>query len=911
MTGTPVIESASTNAKYGQKTGVAFEDYLSSWADYIWRQQKQVRKLVEMSVTIHRRARGLTISDQYGGYGTRTTTQGQWLDYDPDQDGGPVHPINIVNQAISTNKNACLQSNVAIEVNSRNASAKHKQIALRWQRVADYLDMETWDEATRNFIFDATQKDGTLLVRSYPKEKSSQSVPQVGQSNLGLAVYHCPECKAPGITQAEMPEESEGMAEMQVPCTKCGTPVDAVAKSISSLSLNEGEVPVYDIETELIPFYNFTIDTYGAKIKGIQGAKWLQVQKLTDRMELETRYPHMQFAGAQNWCYPLRCDYALASADWSYLNGWGINRGTWEFDRMEERSIHLHEDAYSNYRAPADYEFINAKGKRTFTIKKDQSIKDAWNALYPDQDITGFKFVWSDERVLEVCDPEVEEVDFRKTFSDVHWSRESGTYLSSPFYSIVTIQDDITLLNTLHTNIVSRNAWNPVYYNSLIFDKADFAQEYIGSKNAALGPDGDIQKTAMQLPVATPSPHLQTQLTFLWEIKDSVTAVTPAMRGEQQRDTPYAAQRQQLEQSYGNLTSVLKSFAQCKTSTFKQQANLCKQRWTLEQFQRVGSMFGEPWGEEEVEEMCAIDFDQDLRISYRSGSEMPQSNLSKEMKFFGALQQLMPFVEAFPQLLGSDKLTQILQKIDEYGDFDFDLTGLEVNELLAQKRFMELAEICQQYASVTLDQLDQMRQQVVALEPPKPEAIAQAQQLAQTGDAQAQALMKPTPITALDLLTEQIFHQSEIRFSPYEDLDQQKSFFVEALRGEQGKTNVNVVLVEMLTTLLGMLDQALQQKQQEAMQNDPQVAMAREQAANEKEEADADRQVDIAKIQSDDMNQAADRELEEREMKATIAVDLMKVGAEQEHDMSKTVIQGKIQKEVQAAKPMPKPPKKK
>lgn len=867
-----------------------FESWLYSWAEFIRREQWKTRKLVEMSVTLHRRDRGLTLSDMCGRYGIRPSTEGYWLDYNQDLDG-EIHPINIVTPAITTNTNACLQSNAEVEVKSANASALHKQIAMKWEKVSDYFERIDWDEVSRTFIFDAAQKDGTVLIETVITKGEKTTVPRVGDGGIALAVYNCEQC-GPGVTQTDakpmehaepdaddmggMPDgDADDAYEAEVDCPKCQSKVPAMVKRMGGESLSEAAIETKKITSEIVPFYNFAIDTYNAKIKGIKGAKWLQKQTLWDRMKLESKYNRLSFPGSSLWSYPICVDYALANADWGYLNQQLRNSGFSQFDMFEVREIYLHEEAYENYRAPSDFEFINGKGEKCFTIKKGQTIGEAQEAMYG-ADQHGFKFVWNDQWLLDIVGPEMEEINFRERFTDIHWDRKSGSYLSSPNYSIVYIQDDITILNTMDHNIIARNAVVPVYYNSLVFDKGDFSQEYIGSKNAGLLPDADMTKTAFSLPIPTPSPYLQNKIGFLWQVKDTVSQVTPAMRGEEQKGAPYAAQRQQLEQSYGSLTAVLKSFAQCKVETFRNKARLASKHWTLEQFQRVGSMFGEIWTEEDIDEMCNIDFDADLIITYRQGSEMPSTAMTKELKFYGALQQLIPLITANGQPLDQNAMQQIMKKIDENGEFDFDLTGLEVNELIAQKRYIDLATICKQYEDVTFEEIQQMQETVVSVEPPDDATMQQAIALAQSAPddpnaaAQAKQMVAGTPITALDLMTERIFAESGIRFSQYEDLPSEAQFFVEMLRAEIGKTKPNEVLRMSLEALLGMMTQMIDQMEQEAMAKSPEAMAAKVAADAEAETAGQDRedtkQLEAKNSEDAQKDKEADRELKREEM---------------------------------------------
>lgn len=896
-----------------QQLGIEFETYLYGWVMHIRAEQEYTRELAQAAVTMHVRSRGVTISDMVSGYGTRQETTGRWLQYDPNQDG-EVHPINIVGPAITTNKNACLQSNAEIDVDSANASAKSKQIAMRWKRVAEYFERTGWTEGKRSLMFDDAQKGGTLQVEVYCKKSEKQIVPRLQEKERGIGAISCEAC---GYADLLNVEEFVEEGEVEMPCPKCNAPARAAVASEKALMLDEVEEDTYEICDRIVPFFNFAIDMYGAKIGGLETAGWLKTFWLRDLTYMQTHYPGLTFAGPGLWSYQARADWALSRGRFDYLNrqprqvGWG-----WGHERYEEEAIYLTEDSYSSYRAPEDYEFVDANGNLTFKIKKGQSIAEAQQEMYG-RNPGGFKFYWCEDRLLAIPSIDDEEANFRHKFSDLHWSRESGSYLSSPNYSIVYIQDDITLLNTLNHNIIARNAVNPLFFDSLVFEEGDFSNEFIGSKNAAMMPDFDIRKAVTSLPIPTPSPYLSQQMQWLWSIKDSVSQVTPAMRGEQDKGTPYAAQRQQLEQSYGNLTSVLKSFAQCKVSVFRNKARLAAAKWTNKQFQEVGSMFGEPWTDEDVEEMCSIDLDKDLIVSYRPGSEMPSTPLGKEMKFFGALAQLMPFVQAFPQLIGSDKLTQILQKIDEFGEFDFDLTGLETNELVAQKRYSALAEICAEYSKMSLEEVAAARANVKAEDPPPPEAIQQSIQLAQSApddpevQAQAQAMVQPTPITEFDLIAEDVFTKAQIQFSEYEDLEMQKGFFIEMLRGEIGKTQPNFMLIAILEELLGMMIEFLRGKQAEEMANNPEVQAAA--AADEAAKADAaaDRELKVGEMAL--KAEMQDKEIAARKEESELGMmkELLAQSADQEHQSEMKGVDAAMAAEAaeaaEAAKNTPRP----
>src|SRR5688572_16558918 len=91
------VTSALTKDRYLERTknrrttSHKPEEYLLLWDQRIRNEERETRKLNEMYVTMHRRFRGVTISDAFGYFGSRPETEGRWIDYDPDLDG-EVHP---------------------------------------------------------------------------------------------------------------------------------------------------------------------------------------------------------------------------------------------------------------------------------------------------------------------------------------------------------------------------------------------------------------------------------------------------------------------------------------------------------------------------------------------------------------------------------------------------------------------------------------------------------------------------------------------------------------------------------------------------------------------------------------------------------------------------------------------------
>ena len=94
-----------------------FEQYLQRHAAQIRYVQDRMFSLIQQWVMVNRRYRGVTISDQIGGFSHDPDYSGMWIDpVFENPDAPDVHPINIVRPDIRANVNACLQANPSIEI---------------------------------------------------------------------------------------------------------------------------------------------------------------------------------------------------------------------------------------------------------------------------------------------------------------------------------------------------------------------------------------------------------------------------------------------------------------------------------------------------------------------------------------------------------------------------------------------------------------------------------------------------------------------------------------------------------------------------------------------------------------------------------------------------------------------------
>lgn len=814
------------------------EQYFLLWHERLERESDSaMRRLIEMYVAVHRRYRGVTVSDQTGYFGTRPETRGLWIDHDPNQDG-EVHPINIVRPDIRANTAALLQVNVGIDVEPASADARNRQRAERIQAMVDFFERDTWTEGERALIFDGIQKEGTVQIETYLDRDAGreQIVPYSNQTQTQVMHLRCDGCD-----YSTEKVEFEAERDLGNTCPNCGGPADTITENLAGFGLGENKYKTVEIAHKVHAGFNFCIDRKGARTKGIQSAKYLQIMDLAERGELEDEYPQFTFDAPFEWSYQLKCQHALACADWTILySGWVPALDSYEWDLFEKKTIFLHESAYRNYVSPSDWEFVDARGRVKLSISRGEKLSEAVQSMYG-KDCKGLRLVFVNERLIDIETPPDFEPNFRKCFTDVHFNRDSGSYHSLPHWDSVQIQDDITMFNTLKTETAARNSIEPVWFNSEVFDIHDFGRDYIPSKDGALDQTTDIGTAVFKPPVARSADSINEHLLFLLGIRREVSGVQPALLGESQPEQPYAAQRQQLEQSFGLLAPASKSYAQMKVESTKQKILLAFKIWTIEQFQAVASRNGQTWDEADVAELVATDLNRDVIIDYVPGTEVPQGNLTRELKFWNGVREALPIIQTAIQTgtLNVDVFAQLLKRIDEFADFDFDLSGKEVTDALAQKRYEAIQAACESYSGFTRHDIEQMKQEAVSAEPVNDPATGEVV-IGEDGNPAMNT------ITAFDVLGEEIFFQANIFISPLEDPQTQLAFFIPEIMNEIAKSKPNYLLIEMMQALCSDFSQTIATTQERAAANDPAAIAARSNAESQAAEKDANRETQEA-----------------------------------------------------------------
>lgn len=858
-----------------------FEDKLKQHADHIRWTQTRGYTLVQQWIMVNRRFRGVTLSDQIGGFtqDPQLAPLGVWADPvfdDPDQPD--VHPVNIVRPNIRANTNSCLQSNPAINVKPGKKSAELTRLANMAQLIIDHKRREAWRETSRARLFDAVQKNSAQFVETYYETNMCGIKTQVPHVPEGSAFEErSPEPQEE--TRAHEAAEPAGQILQEAHTEDVQTDPEEVEEAFEGYRTTE----VGDVMTRQHSAFETVVDLIGGAADGLNTATWVQIHKLTPRAQVEADYPQFSFGAPREWCYALKCQHALMTNEWDVMFMARMTRsdasGFKDFELFEKREIFLHEDAYRNYRFPQDFEFVDGSGRTKFKARKGQTIaeaqKECWGRNY-----YGFRFVWIDDKLVDIVHPEDQPVNFRDCLTVTHWLPVSGCFWSVPHWDIVQFNDDLTNENTFWVEHNGSNVHSTVLFDSEKFDRQDFAYTHVGTKNGGLGTGQKMEDVAYVLPQSDISQGILAHIQWIMEAKDQISMVQPAQRGDMQKGETYGAQRQQLEQAFGMLTACVKSHAECLVDWAKHQLKLVQSRWTLEQFEAVASRFGEVWDESDVEEFAEMDIDHDLVIDYEPGSEMPESNFAKELKFFNMLPQLMGFLQL--GMIPMPAAMELIRTIASYGDLDIDLTGLDTEEAIAQKRFHRISELCQKSPFETdWGTIHAMEGEIIV--PEVPEQIDPMTGQPVPGSGQP-------AVTALDRIVEELLVAAEAMPNRLDDANIQIAFHTRRLKEELASPRTNYLLTACLEELIAyhkdaglavrqeqQLDAAAEQMPMMALANAAQQgadARQREQMAADGE-AQFRQQQQLQGAQAEQQQQAtllnfagqeADREFQQQQM---------------------------------------------
>ena len=803
------------------------------------------RLLTNDSVVLRKRFRDLNDSDRTGFFSSVT---GGWSDIDAQQ----LYTLNIVKPMLRTNASAMQTAKVKIDVAPRfpkdTKSQSATEVALA---ILEQKERLQWTSQLEEYVAMEQQMAPGVFIRTFhdKTKKKTHKLPKWEMAEVempGIAV--CGECGS------ETPVE--GDVEEMIPCGVCG----GVAVIEAMPTTEEMDVPtgyeeftVGDTETQVHPFFEFRVDDLNTQGGRLENAKWFEHHYIQALDELELAYPESKkdIQGAPlDWSYSLRWQKALKQnrITPSDMLGQAV------IAEREVRDIYLTPSMYLNHPVDSDFSLKDKDGNVRFEIKKGQTCAEAkYEGKTVDEPPT-VRFRVVGTALLDVC-----ICDFKQEWSYVTFLANPSAFWGSFIYEIVALQDIVTYLISLQFYHVKRNAITSIIYNKGSFDPESFGKDLIPTKQN-LPYDIPIASQFGIVPALALSGEPMQLFGAIMETKGDVTLTTPAMMGQAQPNEPYAAQALQKQSSMGLLAPAEISKATAKVHWAKQQLRCAKQYLTDEDAESLIKL-NPDWNEDTILAFQECDFDEDLIITYKQGTEIPQSLIEREIKLQNLLQQFVMLGGVGDgQLIPPDAIKTVINEMIQSSGLDIDVGNYESNLRLAESRY---------------DHLMTMLKGV-----PQTEDMMMMQQIAM-----------------------QIVQLPLFQPLPYEDYGAITEFYSDKARNEASREVPNYMLLTCLNALIqleqqGAVENAQMQGQQQMEASAPMMQAQQEMEAAS-EDAKLQGQLQLQEAQANDPSMQINAMNDERQREVDMTMQEREL-ADNAEERKNTIRQAELQNQAKA-----------
>lgn len=722
--------NAGAQRRKPRKDEKPLDEYLIGIADTIYSTlQYAEEQRVRNWVTLIRRHRGSSLSDAIGLFNGR----GKWVDVNASN----IRVLNIVEPAVRANTSTMTQANVALEFTP--ATSAMKGAASVAEAIIQFLEQRDWTESLEYRIADLTQLSSAAFLHSeHAKDDCADAqtmrVPDVLDSSIvGQGEYACASCGQSGTFDAsdlkhlidDAPEptspETPTPANMEPTfyCPECGgeTEILEMPESTDVQSLSFSEMNAGDSKTTVVSPFEIRMAERGTEGGNLAGGNFFEHHFLMNRAELEELAPHLKLGTPSQPSYSLRWQHALQNGLKTALETWtDVKQGEKPDDLFEVRIIYLKPSRYRQYVAPSEYNLRDSETNETiWNIQPGETIAEAVQRVeglrvegLGGQESQSQQPYTEDAQTLDspdtrhpkgICfwmvDKQIVKpphfADFTKEWAIVQFTPDAYSAWARAFTAILSIQSDVNDLNTIMMMHLEKNAISNVVVDTDQFDFEDFEQDFVPTKSGSQRDRPIRDYFAVVEPPSLGAEPIN-YMTFLLSVKDDLSGVQPASVGASQPGQPYAAQLLQVNQSQGLLAPALKSKAQAKVTWAKQQLTLAKQFWSEERFKHIESRYGTEWQSDDIQSFLDCDLERDIIVSYISGSEVPKTLQQREIKLNNFISQVAGFAKLAPDVVTPQMLQELVGKLADYSDVEFDAGNYQGDQRLAKSRLEKLQQ---------------------------------------------------------------------------------------------------------------------------------------------------------------------------------------------------------------------------
>lgn len=658
---------------------------------------KPERARAQMAVTIRRRFRGTSKSDRLGVFDGDT---GDWLgDSAPyNQMIAELYSVNIVKPIIGANQAAMMQARVQCMVDPTSKTKNLEGVAAVGTGIYKYINNhpDYWSNNLEGAINQMAQTDYGWWIRTYfdPDADSPIKIKLDEYSDQPLeeeGEYACG-CGAGGPLFSD--QMGQATDDGTIPCLKgCGR----MAEILKMPGMGEvemfhrsAEYPSGNVVQEVVSMFQIRVDERKTKNGNWRKARYLEHHFLMEEDDLQALVPYFQLGSPNEWSYTLKWEHCLETGNDIYLKPWSGIAEDHGPPPHEVRRIYLRPEYYRHYRAPYDFTLdrgdgqaaVDREGKPMLSLKAGEGLIDK----YPD----GFWFLVSNDRLV----PCVAPCDLRDEWSYGGFLNDASSTYYQPASELNELQ---RVANNLWTIDIQQRESASI--STTIGDRdavdLDTLEQQVGltKEGFYLEKGDDIQRHITQISgIIHPGP--MEGMAMVRNLVGDVGGVTPAMRGEPQPGTAYAAQALQREQSLGRLTPSQFSKAEVKACVVMQHLKHAQKHRPREWFDYIATRYGEEWKEQDIEDFLNSNLELDVEVNYKEDSVVPTSLVQAQLAYGHVIEVLGGYVKMTgdTSVLKPELIAQFTEKMG----VDYDVQDVDANERLADARYRKIVAAIEQ-----------------------------------------------------------------------------------------------------------------------------------------------------------------------------------------------------------------------
>lgn len=650
---------------------------LGDWLKHLAKEKFELSKRgedarVQVSVSLHRRFRGASLSDRIGVFIPGGT--GRWNgDMPEDLDGVSLKCVNITKPSVKMSMSALSSARVQINNEAANKQPRLRGAANVADGICQYLDEnpEHWSDNLESRYNQMIQTGYGAFIRTRhnPQKRADHVETQdwEDQQETMPGEYACA-CGSGGPFDYDLQGQE---APEQTTCPECGKPAEVIKAPEMAAIPKPGKREQFnpgDNETTVSSCLEHRIDERNSQGANIDRANWFEHHYLVTDEELMAEFPGFSFgADHGDWSYPLKWKWALETGD----DVFSTNYQSDEFRRRRERrDIYLKPSEYAHRVEPEDWQLLDGKGKVVFEVKRGDRLGEK----QPD----GFCY----SMIGEILAPAWREVDFCREWSYGCFIPDAHSFWGQPLVELLQLQDDWNTLYTIDMQHRERNSLNQLTYYRDAFDFDDWNHDIVPSAEGWTLEAGRKMSDYWSQLNATPMTEAVSGLQFLFQILPYVGGAPPEAIGADppgaQKDN-YSAQLLRKQSMLGQLQPAGTSKATCKVHAFRNHMRIAQETWPEERFEYIRTRFGEEWKDDDIQAFLECNFDRDIISDFVEGTEVPTTLIDRIIKIESAIQRYIDAQMPPPE--------DLVRQWFDLNNIDYDAGKIEADQRLADARY--------------------------------------------------------------------------------------------------------------------------------------------------------------------------------------------------------------------------------